>query len=469
MDKRLDSIVKSYSTRLVNCVCESIRIPSIYTPGEDGSHYGKEIATAAEHAMAEAKKLGFRVVDLDGAVAWAEYGTSEETVAVMGHLDIVPPGDGWDFDPYSGIVENGYILGRGSQDDKGPLFSSLFALKAVVDLGIPLKRKVRVIFGLDEETGKMRDVEAYLKSEGAPLMAFTPDGEYPVVNTEKGAIKFKAHKIFAENSSSKGLSIVAVNGGESLGSVPAQAYAIIRGVNFMLTSASKNIEQKASRLSWNVSCRIDEDTLKVSTTGKAAHATLPELGENAIGRLLVLLADIDISGEYGSYLKFLAEKIGVDTKGISMEINAEHPHSGNLTLNLALIEGDAETVTISVGIYVPANTVPFEAVCFRIEKEFNDQGAEIEILSRIPPLFVSEDSMLIKKLQAAYYNATGKEPKLISMCGSTYSKKMPNMVPFGATFTGEEERAHGANERALISNLLESTRIMAYAILEMAK
>ena len=468
MNKRLDSIVNSYSARLVSCVCESIRIPSICTPDSDGFHYGIEIARAAEHAMGEAKKLGFHVVDLGGAVAWAEYGTSEETVAVMGHLDIVPPGDGWDFNPYSGIVKNRYILGRGSQDDKGPLFSSLFALKAVAELGIPLKRKVRVIFGLDEETGKMRDVEAYIKSEGAPLMAFTPDGEYPVVNTEKGAIKFKVHKSFTENGSN-GLSITAVRGGESLGSVPAQAYAIIRGDNSMLTSASKNIEQKASLLSWNVSCKIDEDTLKVSTTGKAAHATLPELGENAIGRLLVLLADIDISGEYGSYLKFLAEKIGVDSKGISMEINAEHPHSGNLTLNLALIGGDAETVTISVGIYVPANTVPFETVCFRIEKEFNDHGAEIEILSRIPPLFVSEDSMLIKKLQAAYFNATGKEPKLISMCGSTYSKKMPNMVPFGATFTGEDDRAHGANERVLISNLLESTRIMAYAILEMAR
>ncbi len=468
MDKNLDLCVTSYTEKLIDCVCKSIRIPSICARAVNGFPYGSAIAKAADHAMTEARNLGFSVTNLNGSVAWAEYGNGDETVAVMGHLDVVSPGDGWDFDPYSGIVEKGYILGRGSQDDKGPLFSSLFALRAVADLGVPLKRKVRIIFGLDEETGKMRDVEAYLKSEGAPLMAFTPDGEYPVVNTEKGAIKFKAHKIFAK-SSSKGLSIVAVNGGESLGSVPAQAYAIIRGDNSMLTSASKNIEQKASLLSWNVSCKIDEDTLKVSTTGKAAHATLPELGENAIGRLLVLLADIDISGEYGSYLKFLAEKIGVDSKGISMEINAEHPHSGNLTLNLALIGGDAETVTISVGIYVPANTVPFETVCFRIEKEFNDHGAEIEILSRIPPLFVSEDSMLIKKLQAAYFNATGEGPKLISMCGSTYSKKMPNMVPFGATFTGEDDRAHGANERVLISNLLESTRIMAYAILEMAK
>ena len=75
----------------------------------------------------------------------------------------------------------------------------------------------------------------------------------------------------------------------------------------------------------------------------------------------------------------------------------------------------------------------------------------------------------IKTLQRGYRGATGKEPYLVSMCGGTYSKRMPNMVPYGATFENEDDRAHGANERLLITNLMESTRLMAYAILEMAK
>lgn len=467
MNEHLDNIVKSYSARLINCVSESIRIPSLCSPSVDGFPYGLEIARAAEHAMAEAKKLGFRVTNLDGSVAWAEYGNGDETVAVMGHLDIVQPGDGWDFEPFSGVVENGYILGRGSQDDKGPFFSSLFALRAVADLGVPLKRKVRIIFGLDEETGRMRDVEAYLRSEGAPLMSFTPDGEYPIVNTEKGAIKFKACKKFTKVET--GLRLLKINGGETLGSVPANADAILSGDSSTLLSVGDRFKKLASSLSWKISCDISDETLKLSVAGKAAHATLPSLGENAIGRLLILLSHANLSGELGDYIAFLAEKLGIDTEGKQLSINTAHPHHGNLTLNLALIEGDQDFITVQIGVYVPANTLPFETVCSVIEKAFVHYGAVIEIIAKIPPLFVPEDHILIQTLKAAYFNATGKEPRQISMCGSTYSKKMPNMVPFGATFNGEDDRAHGANERLLISNLLESTRIMAYAILEMAK
>lgn len=468
MDKNLDLSVTSYAAKLIDCVCKSIRIPSICARAVSGFPYGSAIAKAADHAMTEARNLGFCVGNLNGLVAWAEYGNGDETVAVMGHLDVVPPGDGWDFDPYSGIVEKGYILGRGSQDDKGPLFSSLFALRAVADLGVPLKRKVRIIFGLDEETGKMRDVEAYLKSEGAPLMSFTPDGEYPIVNTEKGAIKFKASKKFTKINNS-GLRLLKIKGGKTLGSVPASAYAILAGDRSILLSVSKIFKKQASLLSWEISCDILDETLKISVAGKAAHATLPSLGVNAAGRLLLLLSHANIPGEHGDYIAFLAEKIGVDTEGRQLAINAVHPHAGNLTLNLAIIDGEQDSITVQVGVYVPANTIPFETVCSSIERAFGRIGATIDIISKIPPLFVSEDHILIQKLKAGYYNATGEEPKLISMCGSTYSKKMPNMVPFGATFNGEDDRAHGANERVLISNLLESTRIMAYAILEMAR
>ena len=170
MNDRLDTIVKSYLPRLVHNVCESVRIPSIYTEDASGFPYGIEIARAANHAMDCSRQLGFRVVDQNGNVCWAEYGSGRETVVAMGHLDMVPPGSGWSFEPFCGIAKNGYILGRGSQDDKGPLFSSLYALRAVADLGVPLSKKVRIIFGMDEESGKMRDVEEYLKSEPSPFI-----------------------------------------------------------------------------------------------------------------------------------------------------------------------------------------------------------------------------------------------------------------------------------------------------------
>lgn len=468
MDNKLDEIVRSYLPKLVQSVCESIRIPSICTEDMSGFPYGLDIARAADHAMSCAKQLGFKTVDLDGKVCWAEYGDGDEVVAVMGHLDIVPPGGGWDFDPFSGTVKNGAVLGRGAQDDKGPLFSSLYALRAVADLGAPISKKVRIIFGMDEESGKMRDVDTYLAHERPPLYAFTPDGAYPVVNTEKGTIKFISQAFFNDDDE-RGLYVEKISGGESIGSVPAKAYAVLCGARGDLDAASRQIVEAACKKGWGISLKSNDGRLTVTVPGKAAHATLPELGENAVGRLVTLLAATSMKGQTGKYMKFLADKIGVETDGASLGIKASHSHCGALTVNLAMIEGEKDHITLTCGIYVPAESSDFNKICRILEQSFAAAGASFEPFAKTAPLYYSPEHPLIKILLRGYSNATGKDAQPVSMCGGTYSKRMPNMVPYGATFDDEDDRAHGANEKLLVSNLLESTRLMAYAILEMAK
>ena len=473
MPLHLDSFIRRYSDDLITAVCESIRIPSLNSEALPGKPYGENINLALEHALDVARRLGFKTVNLDGYVGYAEYGDGEEVVAAMGHLDIVPPGEGWTFDPYAGIVRDGQILGRGSQDDKGPLFSTLFALRALADSGEKITKMIRIIFGLDEELGKMRDVAAYIEREGAPLMSFTPDGEYPVVNAEKGSIKFAVYCNFKPcKAGSTQITLMEIHGGEGFGSVPARAQAVLSGNRDTLSSAEKTLNQGASDRGWGVSTEILGDRLKVIVCGKAAHATLPELGENAISRLCVLLQTVHSSyslGKRGECVSLLADVIGKETDGASLGIKTEHHHTGKLTVNIGLIESTEESITFKAGIYVPAMTLPSEEVVARVKQAFEPLGAELEIISKTEPLFVDESHPLICALKRGYQNATGKEPYLISMCGGTYSKKMPDMVPFGATFKDEPDFAHAADERVLISNLLESARIMTYALLEMAK
>ncbi len=471
MAPKLDGIVRSYLPKIVQSVCESVRIPSLYREDGSGFPYGMDVAAAADHAMSCARGLGFRVRDLGGKVCWAEYGESAEgegCAAAMGHLDIVPPGDGWSFDPFCGTVRSGYILGRGTQDDKGPLFSSLYALKAVADLGVPLRRQVRVIFGMDEESGRMRDVEAYLASEKPPLLAFTPDGAYPVVNAEKGSVKFRAEARFAD-SGAEALRLESLRAGHSLGAVPAHAEAVLGGERKAVEAAAALMAESAHKHKWQLTIHGDGGQLFVSVEGKAAHATLPSLGSNAAGRLFVLLAAAGVSGEAGAFIRFMAEKFGVESDGASLGIKASHPHCGDLTVNLAMAEGGADRMAITCGVYLPAQTISFDEVCGTLRKNFEEAGASFTPISSTKPFCYEPDHPLIAALCRGYGRATGKEARLVSMCGGTYAKKMPNMTPYGATFDGEDDRAHGADERVLISNLLESTRLMAYALLEMAQ
>ena len=116
-------------------------------------------------------------------------------VAVLGHLDVVPEGDGWSFDPFGGEIRDGKVFGRGAMDDKGPTIAALYALAALRDSGLPIRRRIRLLFGTNEETGS-NDMKYYRSHGGEiPVMGFTPDGEYPVINGEKGLINVNFSRI----------------------------------------------------------------------------------------------------------------------------------------------------------------------------------------------------------------------------------------------------------------------------------
>ena len=126
---------------------------------------------------------------MDDRVGWCEYGEGKEMVAVLGHLDVVPAGDGWtETEPFSGEIKNGRIYGRGTMDDKGPMVAAIYALAALKDAGFAPSKRIRLLFGTNEETG-CGDMSWYVSHGGElPVYGFTPDGEYPIINGEKGIL-----------------------------------------------------------------------------------------------------------------------------------------------------------------------------------------------------------------------------------------------------------------------------------------
>ena len=148
-----DDAIDKLKDELIRSLCTNIRIKSDAQPPEEGKPNGPGAASALEHALRVANQLGFATKDVDGYAGYAEYGEGPEMVAVLGHLDVVPAGDGWIHPPFAGIIDDGKIYGRGTVDDKGPIFAALYGLKAIKDSGLPLSRRIRIIFGVIEETG----------------------------------------------------------------------------------------------------------------------------------------------------------------------------------------------------------------------------------------------------------------------------------------------------------------------------
>ena len=160
--------IRNRQLEIINSVMESVKINSVEGDPAEGTPFGKGVNDALEHALALAEQMGFRTKNVDGYFGYVEYGEGEEMVAVLGHLDIVPVGDDWTYDPWGEIVDD-RIYGRGTLDDKGCIIGALYALDAVRNLAGTLKRRVRIIFGTNEETGS-RDMVRYNETEETPVM-----------------------------------------------------------------------------------------------------------------------------------------------------------------------------------------------------------------------------------------------------------------------------------------------------------
>ena len=175
---------------MIACLRETVSIPSVQQEPAPGAPYGIPVRQCLDQVADAAEKLGFSPVSVDNHVLWCEYGTGEEMVAVLGHLDVVPAGDGWTCDPWGGEIKDGKIWGRGTTDDKGPSIAALFALAALRDSGLPLRRRVRLLLGCNEETGSA-DIKYYLAQGGeVPVMGFTPDGMMTMSSPPTPSAKF---------------------------------------------------------------------------------------------------------------------------------------------------------------------------------------------------------------------------------------------------------------------------------------
>ena len=163
----LQEVVKGYEEQLLKSLQESIRIRSVQGEASEQYPYGKGVQDCLDHALKTAEALGFATIDLDHQMGWCEYGEGEEMVAVLGHLDVVPEGDGWSFDPFGGEIRDGKVFGRGAMDDKGPTIAALYALAALRDSGLPIRRRIRLLFGTNEETGS-NDMK-YYRSHGGEI------------------------------------------------------------------------------------------------------------------------------------------------------------------------------------------------------------------------------------------------------------------------------------------------------------
>ncbi|MDS1029640.1 dipeptidase PepV [Bacillota bacterium LX-D] len=456
----LDQQIIQLQDQIVEAIRECIKIKSVQDLPLHKMPFGQGVNQALEYALDLAKKLGFRTVNLDNMVGYAEYGTGEEMIAVLGHLDVVPPGEGWSYPPFGAIIDHGKIYGRGIVDDKGPIIGTLFALKAIKDLQLPLKKRVRIIFGTNEENGS-KCVKHYVdQGEEIPVAGFTPDGAYPIIYAEKGIVDCLCVKNISPQHGP--LILKDLKGGTASNAVPSYAEATIIG-------SQEQLDKIYQQLQPNDSLQLEKGTqLLIKSYGITAHGSTPEIGKNAITPLIVFLKDLDLDPKLKQLGEFVAEKIHQETDGQSLGISLQDSISGKLTVNLGTIKLSENQIAFELNIRYPV-TKKYEDFMPQLQKMLDDANIELQEIRHDPPLYVEPNTPLIQALKKVYEEKTGQEAELLAIGGGTYAKAMPNIVAFGPTFPGEPDQDHQPDEHMSIDHILKNVQIMAAAIYELAK
>ncbi|WP_010239166.1 dipeptidase PepV [Clostridium arbusti] len=461
----INNKVDALREQLIEAVQNVIKVKSVEGKSEVGMPFGEGPANALETVLEIARNLGFKVVNLDNYVGYAEYGDGDEYIAALGHLDVVPEGDGWKYPPYDAEIHDGKIYGRGTTDDKGPIMSTLFALKAIVDAKLPLSKKVRIIFGTNEESGS-KELKYYLDREKPPVAGFTPDAEYPIINGEKGITIFDFVKDLKVKPQGD-ITIKYIKGGQKANMVPDYCEA---GIKVDLKSSLiENCEQFAERTGYNLKTEEKDNMLIVKSYGVSAHGSLPHLGKNAIMQLFSFLGELDLgSSDISKFINFFNRYVGFEVNGESFGVGLSDDISGKLSFNLGVADINEDEARLTLNLRYPV-TKSYEDLMNPLNDRINGTGIRVENMQHQGPLYFKEDHPLIKTLQKVYREQTGDEPKLLAIGGGTYAKEMPNIVAFGPIFPGKPDLDHQANEYIEVEDLILNAKIYAHTIYELAK
>ena len=454
-ENRLSDIsrfAESHERDIVRDIARLVSIPSVEGPAAPDAPFGIESKRALDCALQIAAELGLDTVNCENKIGYASVGEDrgQGYLATITHVDVVPAGDGWTEDPFTVRERDGFLLGRGVMDDKGPSILCLYALKYLRDSGLPLRYPVRALLGSNEETG-MGDLEHYNANYPAPLFCFSPDADFPLIHGEKGIYH---GRLISRHTP---VNVLEMTGGVAPNAVPAKASALVRAEALQSTDAV-SVEE------------LEPGLWKLSSVGVSGHASRPEGTVNAIGRIVDYLLEngIPAEGEL-PYFRFLA-RLHAATDGSGLGLQSSDDYFTPLTAvggKISTADGIfCQTIDCRYGISTSG-----EAITARL-REAAGSAAEIQVDADAAPFYLTLDNPAIQACMESYNLVTGENGHPFTIGGGTYARHFPNAAAFGPEHPERPAPAfagpiHGIDEAARLSDLMEALKIYIVALLRL--
>lgn len=431
MRTELQNMIEEQWWEFEELFAKIIAIPSVKSTPQKNAPFGNKTKEALCATLSYGSKMGFKTKIIENGIGYAQWGEGNEYIGIIGHLDVVPAGDGWQTPPFQLTKADGKFYGRGVLDNKGPILGCLFALMLLKRQNRCLRNPVRIIFGTDEESGG-QDIPLYLNAEPPPIFGFTPDCKFPVVYGERGIVSVR---IMTEMTEDNVTPLTDIIGNQAASYVPDQLETTYAGKKF-------------------------------SVKGKRAPSNAPEQGKNAITLLAKKLQKQVKQRQLKEYLQWLTSRLHEQHEGQGVDLALADEASGKLQLTPYRWQKSNGGFTLDLTIRYPISFSENE-----IMKRLRPQlpaNSQIKIIRSLPSVKRPKDTPMVKILSEVYEKITGLDGTPVTTTGATYARFMPNIVAFGPSFPGQKGIAHKQNEYVGEADLKRMIEIYYQSILSLA-
>jgi dipeptidase D len=451
-------LLARYGERMVKDLQEMVGFRTFAVEGKENWE-APEFVRQREWLTQRVRGMGFDFKSYDGRVEEITMQGPEPVLALLTHGDVEGvENQTWTSPPFEGKLVAGRIVGRGTEDDKGPLLAALYALAAIRDSGWPLRSTVRLLVANGEETS-WDEIPYYLARAPMPERTIGLDAAYPVVNAQKGygILRFRGQPV-AEPKPGK-WRVVSLSGGSGMSIIPEKGQAILERLGSDREKSGAQADLARSAAIWakahppaRLTVSREGALLKVAAAGRAGHSSEPATGHNALGDLTAFLATLELRMDaWGALASFTGIAVGTETNGRSLGIDHRDAVMGELTANLSFLRDDKGTPVAEVNIRVPRgiNQQQIEKQVAERTSVFSRRAAAQiapEVVMSNEPHIEPAEGELVSGLLATWQEVTGTPGRAIAIGGGTQARLFKGGVDFGPAESMAVYRGHGADE-----------------------
>lgn len=465
LEKQIDEWLEKHKDMLTRDICELVRIKSVADKDNLIKPFGQGCRDVLDKFIEICGRHGLESENHEYYVAESynpSWKNKKGRIGLMGHLDVVPEGKGWTYPPYDGVVKDGWIIGRGAQDNKGPCIAALYTLLCLRDLGIEMHHDIRVLAGTNEENG-MDDAVYYANKCRIPDFTIVVDSPFPLCYGEKGIVE--AWMISNDSFTNE---VIHFAGGAVSNQIPSDAELVLQ-----YHQCFEGILEKTDEA---CECRREGNNVKIQAKGIAGHIAFPDKTKNAISVLadFVLKRGLLLEKRDRDIMKFVLEASSYSNgDGVGIACNDEI--SGELVCGCGIVKMQEHKVQININARCPVTADGYE-ILDRMKTYISAKGFDLGKTRVLESNYYPKESQIIRNLSQTFQSVTGLkwEPQIFS--AGTHARKIPNAVAYGPgclneltmpyePFPDGHGGAHQPDEAQSIDSLCLAIKIYVFAVL----